>query len=103
MDKQITLEQYKKNEKTIKNIENQYGYYEKFFGPFHFDVNELPKKAKDKYIKAVTENSKFEVPENKEWMRNDVLYNLWQNRENSREVTYAELFNIVGTFYSCPF
>ena len=83
----ITPAKYFDNLKYIRSVEYRYGE----------DTSDYPKTTLKKYEKAVKENASVEKPKASLFFKNEVMYNLWLNRETEEPVTAKELFTIVST------
>ena len=61
------------------------------------EPNEFQAKYKDKYDKLKAETESIEVPEDGFYFYNEVVYNLWLNRDTDEPITAKELYTIIET------
>lgn len=97
----ITPAQYDANVKTMNDIEYRTGYskataHHRLLSGQTIEET-TPKKTKDRYNKAYEENKGVKVPSNEFFFINEVLYNLWLNRDTDEPITAREMYAIVNT------
>lgn len=83
----ISVEKFRENNHFILNTEYRFGN----------NTERMPKTTAQKYNKALEENGGFELPTDRFFMTNDVVYALFKNRDTDEPVTARELYIIIET------
>ena len=86
----FTPQQRQKNIKIMADARYKYG----------SDLTKAPEKVKAKCTKAASENATFtDLPENTMYLDNEVMYNLYLNRDTDEPITARELYVITETIF----
>lgn len=85
----ITPDQYRENVKTQKGAAYKFG----------DSLDGAPDYVKERCTKAAAENLKVKLPKDAFFFKNEVLYNLWLNRDTDEPITAKELYTIVESIY----